>query len=127
MLCCMLSLLNCINGLGKIYFCTYSNRNFVSNWKQMKLDANKKLIMFLESYCFLGDTQHGGTALKGISSIGSATHCQFECQKYEGCLFFTYTNSNGNCSLYSAASPSSLTTRTSGPKFCISQDSKNKD
>jgi hypothetical protein len=80
-------------------------------------------LMVSESYCFLDNTQHGGTALTGFPLIGSATHCQFECQKYEGCQFFSYNNTNGYCALYSASTTYVFASQTSGPKFCISKDS----
>ena len=77
-----------------------------------------------ESYCFIDETQHGGTPLSVIGSISSATHCQFECQKYAGCTYFSYNIVTGNCNLYSAANPTTSTAHTSGPKFCAMQISK---
>jgi hypothetical protein len=66
-----------------------------------------------------------GGDLYDVSNVASATHCQFECQKSEPCLFFSYNSDSQACSLKNAnASTGSIMFVTTGPKFCIKKDSK---
>jgi hypothetical protein len=63
--------------------------------------------------------------LYGVNNVPSATHCQFECQKSEPCLFFSYNSDSQACSLKNAnASTGSIMLVTTGPKFCITKESK---
>ena len=65
-----------------------------------------------------------GYDLAEVSFVPSASHCQFECQKNEACLFFTFDSGGGNCYLKTNNVSEASTFRVSGSRFCISNQGK---
>ena len=74
--------------------------NILKNWLKVKAfhlkliesQKNTKIIFQsrAEGYCFTDQTNYAGFDVGFIQGILTATDCQFECQKSETCLFFTY-------------------------------------
>lgn len=75
--------------------------------------------LFLVSNCLYNKLAIAGSDFRQVSSVISASYCQYLCQQEPKCLFFTYEQNTGLCWLKSAMTNiASGELRISGPKFC---------
>ena len=78
--------------------------DFAKAWDKMSQNKNSGLVAGPSNFwshrcCIEKGLVYGGEELKAMKNVGSVLDCQKACKDFNGCKWFTYNDSNRNCSL----------------------------